>query len=150
MLASFILGIKAIIVFTIGVWLNEKYKKDHGVDGVQWVPFAFQVIFTCGEEWSHFFGGYKSDWHIFWNISTLFTYAVGWWMCWNYAKKHRSNMDGVGLAIMAQTLLPMGLAVLILFAILIVGSLFVSSIFIISSKGFWLILILLAIFFKSR
>jgi hypothetical protein len=153
-LLAILKAIKITFWLLASLYWDNNYRKKYHESAIQWQPFMFQVLFSCGGYWASYFGNGKSDWEVFWIIGCLASYGIGLWMCWKHAKKQNAESTDIVYALVAQAALPMALTIPILFTIKVIayilGFSLVTAYSVLSNKYAVITIILLAIYNKMR
>ena len=105
----------ALVCCVSGFVLNSMYAKKYGEAAVQWKLFALQVI-CIGGALTQFPGDKLSLQFLFWLIASVVSCAAGLWMCRQHAGRQQAGEGDTIVAMAAQAILPIGVAVLILLA----------------------------------
>ena len=110
-----ILIVAAFLCCAFGFLLNSMYAKKYGVPAIQWKLFALQFI-CIGGALMQLPGDEMSSRFLFWIIASVISCAAALWMCRQHAKSQQAGPGDTVVAMVAQAILPVGAAVLVLLA----------------------------------
>ena len=110
-----ILIVAAFLCCAFGFLLNSMYAKKYGDPAIQWKLFALQFICIAGAL-TQFPGDEMSLRFLFWIIASMISCAAALWMCRQHAKSQQAGPGDTVVAMVAQAILPVGAAVLVLLA----------------------------------
>ena len=111
---SVVLGL-SVTGCVLGFILNRLYAKKYGETAIQWMPFAFQFICTCGVL-SQLPGDGISCWFLFWLAAAVVSYGVGLWSCRQHAKRQNAEPGDTLCAMAAQAVFSLGAALAVVLA----------------------------------
>ena len=100
---------------SFGFLLNSIYAKKYGNPAIQWKPCVLQFI-CIGGALTQFPGDEMSLRFLFWIIASVVSCAAGLWLCRQHAGRQQVGPGDTVVAMAAQSILPIGAAVLILLA----------------------------------
>ena len=107
-----------IIATVVGYLLNLSYQNKYNEPAIVWVPFGMQALFVALMllTWPNY---EPSCWFIAWTILAIISYVIGFITCKAHAKLQSANSTDMWLAVAAQLILPLGVAlvIVIIFAI---------------------------------
>ena len=119
-------GIMMIIISIVccifGYYLNREYEDKYHEPAIQWGFFALQFIFVSGVLIESPRNGF-SGWPLFWFIGAVVTYVMGLWFCKKHAENQNAETADVMYAMLAQAILPLGSALVVLVILALVFSL---------------------------
>lgn len=111
----------AIIAITIlscmaGYLINSSYQNKYNEPAVNWAAFAFQAFSVMGMliTWPN---PDITGWFIAWTMLAIMSYIVGIIACKQHAEAQHAAQSDVWLAIIAQILLPLGVAIVVIIII---------------------------------
>ena len=110
-----VLIVAAFLCCAFGFLLNRVYAKKYGDPAIQWKPCALQFI-CIGCALMQFPGDEMSLRFLFWIIASMISCAAALWMCRQHAKSQQAGPGDTVVAMVAQAILPVGAAVLVLLA----------------------------------
>ena len=111
----------SVVVCVSGFFLNRAYSKKYREAAVQWKPFVLQTISVGGVMTQL---GYEvSSQLLCWTAAVLLAFGIGFRKCWQHAVRQQAKPGDIVMALAAQVLLPLGVAVfgMMLFGLLIIG-----------------------------
>ena len=110
-----ILIVAAFLCCAFGFLLNSMYAKKYGDPAIQWKPCVLQFI-CIGGALTQLPGDEMSLRFLFWIIASMISCAAALWMCRQHAKSQQAGPGDTVVAMVAQAILPVGAAVLVLLA----------------------------------
>ena len=110
-----ILIVAAFLCCAFGFLLNSMYAKKYGNPAIQWKPCVLQFI-CIGGALTQLPGDEMSLRFLFWIIASMISCAAALWMCRQHAKSQQAGPGDTVVAMVAQAILPVGAAVLVLLA----------------------------------
>ena len=105
----------ALVCCVFGFLLNRIYAKKYGDPAIQWKPCVLQFI-CIGGALTQLPGDEMSLRFLFWIIASMISCAAALWMCRQHAKSQQAGPGDTVVAMVAQAILPVGAAVLVLLA----------------------------------
>lgn len=97
----------SVIGCVLGFFLNRTYAKKYGEQAIQWGPFVLQVLVT-GVALARFPEHGMSPRFLFWLVLLVAVYAFGLRECRKHAVKQQADPGDIVSAMIAQTMLPLG------------------------------------------
>lgn len=97
----------SVVGCVLGFYLNRTYAKKYGEPAIQWGPCVLQVLVTGGAL-ARFPEHGVSHRFLFWLAALAAVYAFGLWECRKHAAKQQAAPGDMVSAMIAQTVLPLG------------------------------------------
>lgn len=108
-----------IICCAIGYSINNDFDAKYGQPGIDHLSLIFQCffVFTVMCTWPR---SEVSGWFILWTVFLIASYVLGIYRCWKHVLAIGSDSDDVVRAVVAQCILPVGVALVIIILLAIV------------------------------
>ena len=107
-----------IICCAIGYSINNDFDAKYGQQGIDYLSLVFQCFFVLAvmSTWPR---SEVSGWFVLWTVCLIISYIWGIYRCQKHAIAIGSDSDDISKAVVAQCILPVGVALVIIIVLAI-------------------------------